>query len=147
MATLAVAVTSATHPATGEAISEIPEKDMVIGMGQHGESGSAQRELATADKTAEIMLDMLIEDLSIQQGEDILLLINGVGSTTLMEQYIVLNSCKKILDSKKINMIRCTAGEFLTVQEMGGFQMFMARMDSELIKLWDAPCKCPCMAK
>ena len=147
MATFAVAVTSATHPATGDAISEIPEKDMIIGMGQHGESGSAQTELATADKTAEIMLDMLIEDLSIQQGEDILLLINGVGSTTLMEQYIVLNSCKKILDSKKINMVRCTAGEFLTVQEMGGFQMFMARMDSELIKLWDAPCKCPCMAK
>ena len=119
---------------------------MIIGMGQHGESGSAQIELATADKTAEIMLDMLIEDLSIKQDEDILLLINGVGSTTLMEQYIVLNSCKKILDSKKINMVRCMAGEFLTVQEMGGFQMFMARMDSELIKLWDAPCKCACMS-
>ncbi|MHC4741141.1 MAG: dihydroxyacetone kinase subunit DhaK [Planctomycetota bacterium] len=146
MATLAVAVTSATHPCTGDAISEIPETDMVIGMGQHGESGSAQTELETADETAEIMLDMLIEDLSIKEGEDVLLMINGVGSTTLMEQYVVLNSCKKILDGKKINMVRCLAGEFLTVQEMGGFQMFMARMDAELIKLWDAPCKCCCMA-
>ena len=76
----------------------------------------------------------------------VLLLINGVGSTTLMEQYVVLNSCKKVLDSKKINMVRSKAGAFLTVQEMGGFQMFMARMDPELVKLWDAPCKCPCMA-
>jgi dihydroxyacetone kinase-like protein len=59
----------------------------------------------------------------------------------------VLNSCKKILEAKKINMVRCAAGEYLTVQEMGGFQMFLARMDDELIKLWDAPCKCPCMAK
>jgi len=146
MATLAVAVTSATHPCTGDAISEIPETDMVIGMGQHGERGSAQTALKTADETAEIMLDMLIDDLSVKKGEDVLLMINGVGSTTLMEQYVVLNSCKKILESKKINMVRCTAGEFLTVQEMGGFQMFMARMDSELVKLWDAPCKCPCMA-
>ncbi|MBN2139221.1 MAG: dihydroxyacetone kinase subunit DhaK [Sedimentisphaerales bacterium] len=146
MATLAVAVTSATHPCTGEAISEIPQADMIIGMGQHGESGSAQSKLKTADETAEIMLDMLVEDLSIKKGDDVLLMINGVGSTTLMEQYVVLNSCKKILDSRKINMVRCAAGEFLTVQEMGGFQMFMARMDDELIKLWDAACKCPCMA-
>lgn len=147
MATLAVAVTSATHPGTGEAISEIPEADMIIGMGQHGESGSAQTELKSADETAEIMLDMLIKDLSVEAGEDVLLMINGVGSTTLMEQYVVLNSCKKILDTKKINMVRCTAGEYLTVQEMGGFQMFLARIDDELIKLWDAPCKCPCLAK
>jgi len=146
MATLAVAVTSATHPSTGEPISEIPEADMIIGMGQHGESGSAQTELKTAHETAEMMLDMLIEDLSVKQGEDILLIINGVGSTTLMEQYVILNSCKQILDEKKINMVRCTAGEYLTVQEMGGFQMFMARMDPELVKLWDAPCKCPCLA-
>lgn len=146
MATLAVAVTPATHPCTGDPISEIPENDMVIGMGQHGESGSAQMKLKTAHETAEIMLDMLIEDLSVKQGEDILLMINGVGSTTLMEQYVILNSCKAILDEKKINMVRCMAGEFLTVQEMGGFQMFMARMDDELIKLWDAPCKCPCLA-
>ena len=146
MATLAVAVTSATHPCTGDAISEIPDTDMVIGMGQHGESGSAQTALKSADETAEIMLKMLTEDLSIKNGEDVLVMINGVGSTTLMEQYVVLNSCKKILDGMGINMVRSLAGEFLTVQEMGGFQMFMARMDDELIKLWDAPCKCVCMA-
>jgi len=146
MATLAVAVSPATHPSTGEPISEIPEEDMIIGMGQHGESGSAQTKLKTARETAQIMLDMLIDDLSIKQGEDILLLLNGVGSTTLMELYVILNDCKQILDEKKINMVRCAAGEYLTVQEMGGFQMFIARMDDELVKLWDAPCKCPCLA-
>ncbi len=147
MATLAVAVSPATHPCTGDAISEIPEGDMIIGMGQHGESGSGQMKIKTARETAEIMLDALLKDLSIKAGEDVLLMINGVGSTTLMEQYIILNSCKKILDQKKINLARCLAGEFLTVQEMGGFQMFLARLDPELTALWDAPCKCPCLAR
>ncbi len=146
MATLAVAVSPATHPCTGDSISEIPEGDMVIGMGQHGESGSGQMKIKSARETAEIMLDALLKDLSVKAGEDVLLMINGVGSTTLMEQYIVLNSCKEILDQKKIHMARCVAGEFLTVQEMGGFQMFLARLDPELTSLWDAPCKCPCLA-
>jgi len=147
MATLAVAVSPAPHPCTGDAISEIPEGDMIIGMGQHGESGSGQMKIKTAHETAEIMLDALLKDLSIKAGENVLLMINGVGSTTLMEQYIILNSCKKILDQKKINLARCLAGEFLTVQERGGFQMFLARLDPELTALWDAPCKCPCLAR
>ncbi len=146
MATLAVAVSPATHPSTGQSISEIPDGDMIIGMGQHGESGSGQMKIKTAAETADIMLNSLLEDLSIKAGEDVLMMINGVGSTTLMEQYVVLNSCKQILDQKKINLVRSTAGEYLTVQEMGGFQMFLARMDKELIQLWDAPCKCPCFS-
>jgi phosphoenolpyruvate---glycerone phosphotransferase subunit DhaK len=146
MATLAVAVSPATHPCTGDAISEIPEGDMIIGMGQHGESGSGQMKIKSARETAEMMLDALLKDLSIKAGEDVLLMINGVGSTTLMEQYIILNSCREILDKKKVKLTRCVAGEFLTVQEMGGFQMFMARLDPELTALWDAPCKCPCLA-
>ena len=147
MATLAVAVAPATHPSTGDAISEIPEGEMVIGMGQHGESGSGQLKIKTARETAEIMLSDLLEDLSVEKGEDVLVLINGVGSTTLMEQYVILNDCKAILDAKGINLARGLAGEFLTVQEMGGFQMFLARLDSELTELWDAPCKCPCLAR
>lgn len=146
MATLAVAVSPATHPSTGQSISEIPDGDMIIGMGQHGESGSGQMKIKTADETADIMLNSLLDDLSIQAGEDVLMMINGVGSTTLMEQYVVLNSCKQILDKKKINLVRATAGEYLTVQEMGGFQMFLARMDADLTRLWDAPCKCPCFS-
>jgi len=146
MATLAVAVSPATHPSTGQSISEIPDGEMIIGMGQHGEAGSGQMKIKTAAETADIMLNSLLEDLSIKSGEDVLMMINGVGSTTLMEQYVVLNSCKQILDAKKINLARSTAGEYLTVQEMGGFQMFLARMDTELTTLWDAPCKCPCFS-
>jgi len=145
MATLAVAVTGATHPCTGQVIAELPPEDMVIGMGQHGEAGAGQQKLASADRTAEIMLPMLLEDIKARAGERLLVMLNGVGSTTLMELYIVLRRVKQLLDERGIDMARAIVGEYLTVQEMGGFQMIVARMDDELLKLWDAPCDTPAL--
>ncbi len=145
MATLAVAVSPATHPCTGDAIAEIPKGAMVVGMGQHGEAGGGTQPLKTANATADTMLPVLLEDLEILPGEEVLVLLNGVGSTTLMELYLVLRRVREILDEKKIKLARCLVGEYLTVQEMGGFQMCVARMDAELLALWDAPCNSPAL--
>ena len=145
MATLAVAVSAATHPSTGQPIFTMPDDEMNVGMGQHGEAGGGAMKLKSADETTDIMLPMLLNDRKVQAGEDLLLMLNGTGATTLMELYIVLRRCKQILDGKKINLARCIVGEFLTVQEMGGFQMFIARMDPELLELWDAPCETPAL--
>lgn len=143
MATIAVATSSATHPATGNTISEIPPGRMVIGMGQHGEAGGGERAIESADETADIMLPLLLEDLKVKAGEELLVMLNGVGATTLMELYVVLRRVKQILGGKNIRLARSIVGEFLTVQEMGGFQMVAARMDAELLALWDAPCDTP----
>jgi len=145
MATLAVAVSGATHPSTGEVIAELPDDEMVVGMGQHGEAGGGAQKMKTADQTADIMLPLLLNDLNIQRGEQVLVMLNGVGSTTLMELYVVLRRVRQILDDKGIKLARSIAGEFLTVQEMAGFQMCVARMDPELIELWDAPCNSPAL--
>jgi dihydroxyacetone kinase-like protein len=145
MATLAVAVSAATHPSTGNPIFTMPDDEMNVGMGQHGEAGGGAMKLKSADETTDIMLPMLLGDRNIKPGEKVLLMLNGVGSTTLMELYIVLRRCKKILDARGIEMARCIIGEFLTVQEMGGFQMVLARMDDELLGLWDAPCETPAL--
>ena len=146
MATLAVAVSGATHPSTGEVIAELPDGEMVIGMGQHGEAGGGANNILTANETADIMINALLDDLKVQSGEQLLAIINGVGSTTLMEQYVVLQRVAQTLDSKGIKLARCLAGEFLTVQEMGGFQMSIGRMDAELLALWDAPCHTPALS-
>ncbi len=143
MATLAVAISGATHPSTGEVIAELPEGRMVVGMGQHGEAGCGEQPLASADRTAEIMIEMLVKDLNAQAGDDLLVMINGVGSTTLMEMYLVLRRVEQVLKGKKIKLARSLVGEYLTVQEMGGFQMFAAKMDKEMLELWDAPCDGP----
>lgn len=145
MATLAVAVSAATHPATGEVIADVPDGQMCVGMGQHGEAGGGMQDLKTADATVDIMLPLLLESCSVQAGDKVLVMLNSVGSTTLMELYIVLRRVKEILDEKGIEMARTLVGEYLTVQEMGGFQMFVARMDDELLELWDAPCNTPAL--
>jgi len=145
MATLAVAVSGATHPSTGDVISTVNDGEMVVGMGQHGEAGGGTQPLKTATATAEIMLSALLDDLKVESGEEVLVLLNGVGSTTLMELYLILNGVKQALDSKGIKLVGTLVGEYLTVQEMGGFQMCVARMDPELTALWDAPCNSPAL--
>jgi len=141
--TLAVAVTAATHPASGGAIGDIADDEMEVGMGQHGEGGGGVMKLATADQTAQIMLDKLLDTMSVQAGDKLLVMVNGSGATTLMEQYILLRAVNKLLDAKGLVMARSLVGEFLTVQEMGGFQLCVAKLDDELIELFDAPCDTP----
>ncbi len=147
MATLAVALKGATHPQTGMLISELGEDDMEIGMGQHGEGGGGRQPLASADKVAAIMTDALISDLSLNSGEKIMVFINGSGSTTLMEQLIVYRGVVNHLKTKNIEVVANYVGELLTVQEQAGFQLMFARMNDELVKLWEKPCNTPYMKR
>ena len=141
--TLAVAVRTATHPSTGSPIFELGEDEMEIGMGQHGESGVGKMPLKTADETAVIMLNMLLEDLVVVPGDELLVIVNGAGATTLMELLIVFRKVAQLLASKKIKLARSAVGEFITTQEQAGFQLMIARMDAQLIEFWDAPADAP----
>jgi dihydroxyacetone kinase-like protein len=76
-------------------------------------------------------------------GDKLLVMLNGAGATTLMELYIIFRRVKEFLADKGIEVARSLVGEYLTVQEMAGFQMFVAKMDDELLQLWDAPCDTP----
>jgi dihydroxyacetone kinase-like protein len=147
MRTLAVAVRTATHPSTGNPIFELGDDEMEIGMGQHGEAGTGRMQLKSADETASIMLDMLLVDLAVSPGEELLVLLNGAGSTTLMELLIVFRRVSQLLAEKGIKLVRSAVGEFITTQEQAGFQMLIARMDNELIRLWDAPADTPFFTK
>ncbi len=143
MRTLAVAVRTATHPATGQPIFDLGEDEMEIGMGQHGEAGTGRMQLKSADETAEIMLEKLLADLGAREGEELLVILNGAGATTLMELYLIFRKVAQVLEAKKIRLVRSAIGEFITTQEQAGFQMMIARMDPELIELWDAPADSP----
>ena len=140
MATIAVGVRGATHPATGKLLSEFGEDDMEIGMGQHGEEGGGRQKLRSADETAELMLNALIRDLGIRSGEKVMLILDGTGATTLMELFIIYRKCAEILQNRNIEIVADHIGELLTVQEAAGFQMFLARMDDDLTDLWNAGC-------
>jgi len=143
MATLAVAMKTATHPQNGAEIAQIADDEMEIGMGQHGEAGTGPCKIMTADETAKVMVERLIPAIGAASGDKVLLVVNGSGATTHMEMFIVYRAARKILTDAGIEVACSMVGEYLTVQEMGGFQMFLAKMDDELIDLFNAPCDSP----
>ena len=121
------------------------DDEMEIGMGQHGEAGTGRSAMMSADQTAEIMLNQLVAAVGAGEGDQVLVVLNGAGATTLMELYIILRRVNQVLGEKGVKLARARVAEDLTVQEMAGFQMFVAKMDDELIELWDAPCDTPYM--
>lgn len=99
--------------------------------------------MKTAGETAAIMTDALIKDLGLKSGEKVMLVVNGSGATTLMEQLIVFKDCVEFLKERGITVAAQMVGEILTVQEAAGFQLFIARMDDEMLDYWKAPCDTP----
>jgi dihydroxyacetone kinase-like protein len=143
MATLAVAMSNATHPQSGMVIGDLADDEMEIGMGQHGEGGGGRMKIQTADDTANIMLGQLCKAIDLKADDNVLLLINGTGATTLMEMFIVARACHAYLQDKQVTVARSKVEEILTVQEMAGFQMCIGKFDSEVLKYWDQPCNAP----
>lgn len=144
MATLAVAMSNATHPQSGMAIGDLADDEMEIGMGQHGEGGGGRMKIQTADDTAKIMLAQLCKAINVKAGDDLMLMINGSGATTLMEMFVVARACHKLLEEQQVTVTRSKVEEILTVQEMAGFQLCIGKFDSEVLEYWDAPCNAPC---
>ena len=143
MRTLAVAFNPATHPATGDAMFDLGAEEMSIGMGQHGEAGTSRLPMKSADETTDLMLQMLLDDLAVVSGEELLVILNGAGATTLMELFIVFRRIHFVLKDKKIKIARSLIGEYITTQEQAGFQILVARMDREMLRLWDSPSDAP----
>jgi dihydroxyacetone kinase-like protein len=143
MATLAVAMTNCTHPQTGQAISALPDDEMEIGMGQHGEAGGGRSKVLTADETAERMIAPLMTDTGVVAGDKAQLLINGVGASTLMELNLVYRKAAQILEAAGVELVPGVVAELLTVQEMGGFQMILCKLDADHVGYLAAPSNAP----
>ena len=143
IATLAVACRSCTHPQNNAIIAELPDGIMEIGMGQHGEGGGGRQPMVSADETAEIMVNLLLKQLKPTEGAKTMLIINGVGATTLMELNIIFRKSYMLLEEKGFKVVASRIQEILTVQEQAGFQMIIGLMDDDHIAYYkqqaDAP--------
>ncbi|MGL5228905.1 MAG: dihydroxyacetone kinase subunit DhaK [Bacteroidales bacterium] len=133
VATLGTAMGKCTHPQNNAIISDLPEGEMEIGMGQHGEGGGGRQALISADDTAEKMVELLATKLQLKAGDKTILIINGTGSTTLMEMSIVYRRAAQVLQEKGTEVVFGRIDEILTVQEQHGFQMIIARVDDDHI--------------
>jgi dihydroxyacetone kinase-like protein len=141
--TLAVALTSCINPVTGEMMFDLPDDQIEVGMGVHGEAGAGRRKMGTANEIMDIVAERVINDRPFVAGEEVCVLINGMGSTTLMEMFILYRRLDTILKSKGIKVHRSRIGNFITTQEMAGFSLSLCVVDDELKHFWDAPADCP----
>jgi dihydroxyacetone kinase len=137
--TLAMALTSCAHPITGETMFELPDDELEIGMGVHGEVGMGRQKLVSADATIDLMLPPIIEDLPLKAGDEVLVLLNNSGSLTLMEQFILYRRVAERMNEARIRVHKSWIGPYATTQEMAGFALSLCRVDDQLKQLWDAP--------
>jgi dihydroxyacetone kinase-like protein len=138
---MGMALTSCTVPHAGKPTFELPEDEMEIGIGIHGEPGRSREKLKTAAEITEILATPIIQDLPFKRGDTVLAFVNGMGGTPLIELYVVYNELAKILDGQGIKIARNLIGPYITSLEMAGCSITLLKMDDEMIRLWDAPVK------
>jgi dihydroxyacetone kinase-like protein len=136
---MGMALTSCIVPAAGTPTFDLPDDEMEIGIGIHGEPGRRREKLAPADDIARMLVDPIVGDLGLEKGERVLAFVNGMGGTPLIELYLAYNSVAKLLDDRGIVIERSLVGNYITSLEMAGFSVTLLRLDSELTGLWDAP--------
>jgi dihydroxyacetone kinase-like protein len=141
--TMGMALTSCTVPAAGKPTFDLPEDEMEIGIGIHGEPGRTRMKLKSAAEITEMMVKPILEDLPFKSGDSVLAFVNGMGGTPLLELYIVYNELAKILGGRQIKIARNLIGSYITSLDMAGCSITLVKMDDELITLWDAPVKTP----
>lgn len=141
--TLGVAIAPCTVPAKGTPTFVLGEDEMEYGVGHHGEPGRARLKVMTADQVTEKMTLELIEDLPFKAGDEVAVLINGLGATPALELYICFRKAKQVLEAKGIQVERSYVGEFFTALEMAGFSVTLLKLDAELKALLDAPADTP----
>ena len=140
---MGMALTSCTVPAAGKPTFEIGDDEMEIGVGIHGEPGRERRKLATADEITETLLTTILDDLPFKSGDHVLVFVNGMGGTPLIELYVVYNKVAKMCADRGITIDRNLIGDYITSLEMAGCSITVLKLDDELTRLWDAPVHAP----
>jgi dihydroxyacetone kinase-like protein len=143
--TMGMALTSCAVPAAGKPTFDLPEDEMEIGIGIHGEPGRKRMKMMPAKEIVEMMAGAIVNDLPFSEGDEVVAFLNGMGGTPLIELYLLYNDLVKFLDAKKIRIARQLVGNYITSLEMQGFSITLLKLDSQLKALWDYPVHTPAL--
>ena len=138
---LGIALTSCTVPAAGKPTFELAESEIEMGIGIHGEPGRSREPLGTARELATAALDAINADMPLSG--DLLVMVNGMGGTPLLELYVVFNEVRQYLEGRGARVARNLVGNYITSLEMQGFSVTVCRLTDTLTRLWDAPVDTP----
>jgi len=140
---IGVALSPCIVPESGHPGFAIGDDEMEIGMGIHGERGISREKIKTANEITNLLMNRIINDLPFKEGDNVAVLVNGLGATPREELYIVFNSVTKILHENKIEIYRTYIGEFSTTMEMAGMSISLLRLDAKMKSLLDKPAWSP----
>ncbi|MFG1695570.1 dihydroxyacetone kinase subunit DhaK [Nonomuraea sp. NPDC049309] len=136
-----IALTSCTPPAAGKPIFDLPEGQVELGIGIHGEPGRSRVPLAPARELAGLAMDAIHGDMPLRG--DLLVMVNGMGATPLSELYVVFGEVAAYIKGKGARVARSLVGNYVTSLDMQGFSVTVCLLDDELTRLWDAPVETP----
>ena len=138
---MGMALTSSTVPQAGKPTFELPEDEMEIGIGIHGEPGRTRMKMRQADEIVEMLMEPILKDIPLKSGDPILLFVNSMGGTPLIELYIVYRKAVQIAEKNGLKVVRNLIGPYITSLEMAGTSITVLKMNDDLVRLWDAPVK------
>jgi phosphoenolpyruvate---glycerone phosphotransferase subunit DhaK len=144
---MGMALTSCTVPHVGKPTFDLPESEMELGVGIHGEPGRQRTKLLPADEIVELLMEPVLKDLPFESGQEVLLFVNGLGGTPLVELFIVYRKVAAIAKRAGLNITRSLVGSYITSLEMAGTSITLLKLDEELRRLWDAPVLTPALRK
>lgn len=142
---MGVALAAGTVPHAGTPGFDLGEDEIEVGIGIHGEPGRRRAPLAPADEITEMLVTPVVEDLGLRSGEDVLLLVNGMGGTPLSELYVVFRAAHRLLTGRGARVTRSLVGSYVTSLEMQGVSVTVLRLDEETTALWDHPVHTPAL--
>jgi len=140
---MGMALTSCTVPHAGRPTFDLPEDEMEIGIGIHGEPGRIRMKLQPADEIVTMLSEPVIADLPFHSGDEVLLFVNSMGGTPLIELYLAYRKAHEIAMQHGLKVVRSLVGPYITSLEMAGMSITLLKLDEDLIKLWDAPVLTP----
>jgi dihydroxyacetone kinase-like protein len=142
---MGMALTSCTVPHVGKPTFALPEDEMEVGVGIHGEPGRTRMKLKPADEIVELLMEPILTDIPYKSGDEVLMFVNGLGGTPLIELYIVYRKAAEIAKKAGLKITRSFVGSYITSLEMAGTSITLLKLDNELTKLWDAPVHTPAL--
>ena len=137
---MGVGLSPCTIPEVGHPNFTIEPGYMEVGIGHHGEPGIEVAKLETAGQIAKRMCDVILPDLPFASGDEVVVLVSGLGSTPLLEQYIFYGEVEKILTEKGIKVHQALVGNYFTSLEMAGITLTLMKLDDELKECFDLEC-------
>lgn len=142
---MGMALTSCTVPAVGHPTFEISESEMEVGIGIHGEPGRSRVHLQPARSVAAMLVEPILADLDF--GGEVILFLNGMGATPLIELYVMFKEVAAILTDAGIGIRRSLVGSYVTSLDMAGCSVTLLKADDDLLDLWDHPVNTPALRK